>query len=185
MNEWLWYLSRATGLVSLVLLTVVLVLGVVSTTSERSRLTAVGNGVHRTLALGMTVFLIGHIVTAVVETYVNIDWISAFVPFTAGYEPIWVGLGTIAFDLLLAVVATSLLRHRLPDVVWRSVHGLTWALWIVAVAHGFMMGTSDQPVLRGISIGCGLVGLAAAGWWVSRTTRDTRSRDLVSAQEWR
>lgn len=184
MNEWLWFVSRAMGVVSLVLLTTTVVLGVVGPLLGSGRRIAVLAGLHRNLGLGLVVFLAAHIVTAVVETYVDISWPAALVPFTSGYERLWVGLGTLAFDLMLAVVATSLLRHRLPERLWRSVHYSTWLLWAIAVVHGFAMSTADQPLLRGSTIGCGVIGLAAAVLWATRSTRDSAQRQLVAAQEW-
>ncbi len=117
MNELLWYVSRATGLVSLALLTAVLVLGVVTSGGARphGERATVLMGLHRWLSLGMVAFLGVHVATAVAETYVSIDAISAVVPFTSSYQTLWVGLGTLAVDLLVAVTVTSWLRHRIPD----------------------------------------------------------------------
>ena len=66
MNKVLWYLSRATGVASIVLLTAVLVLGML-TASRRSPSgvrSAVVMGLHRALALGASAFLVVHIATA-------------------------------------------------------------------------------------------------------------------------
>lgn len=186
MNEVLWFLSRATGVASVAMLTVVVVLGLVTASRRPPQGTrsAVVMGLHRSLSLGACVFLAVHVATAVIETYVSIDWVSALVPFTSGYQRAWVGLGTIAVDLVAAIVITSLLRHRLPERVWKAVHWTALLLWPVAVAHGIAMGTRDEPVLRGISIGCALAGAAALGWrWVA-TDPDTQRRRSVALQEW-
>ncbi len=185
MSELLWYISRATGVVSLLLLTGVLVLGVASTSLQSSRRTTVSAGLHRTLGLGLVVFLLAHVVTAIVDAYVDLGWLSALVPFASGYQKLWVGLGSIALDLLLAVTVTSVFRHRLPEPLWRAVHYSSWVLWLCALAHGFAMGTSDQPVLRGLTVCCGIAGLAAAGYSTWHSTRDANRRRLIAAQEWR
>jgi predicted ferric reductase len=186
MNEILWYASRATGVVSIVLLTAVLVLGL--RTSGRRRphgeSATVVVALHRSLSLGMTVFLAVHIFTAIVETYVSIDLVSAVLPFTSGYEPLWVGLGTLAFDILVAVVVTSVLRHRLAERTWRRVHILSFALWPLAVVHGIALGTTDQSLLRATTIVCGVVGLLAIGWRLTTTHLDRQRREVVAAQEW-
>ena len=186
MNLALWYVSRATGLVSLVLLTAVLVLGVVLSGRRRPHggSATVVMALHRWWALGVSTFLVAHIVTAVVETYVDLGWISVLVPFTAGYEPLWVGLGTLAVDLVVAVGVTSYARHRLPERAWRAVHVLSYLLWPLAVVHGVAMGTADQPILRGVSIACGVVGAAAVAWRLSTTHHDDRRRSLVAARGW-
>jgi hypothetical protein len=106
------------------MLTVVLVLGMLTASRRPPRgiRSAVVMGLHRSLALGASVFLVVHIATAIIESSVSIDAVSANVPFTSGYESAWVGLGTVAVDLVAAVVVTSLLRHRLSERVWRTVH---------------------------------------------------------------
>jgi predicted ferric reductase len=99
---------------------------------------------HRNLSLLSVAFLGAHIVTAVVDSYVSIGWLAVLVPFASGYQPLWTGLGTVAFDLLLAVAATSLLRVRLGHRVWRGVHWLAYASWPVAVVHGVGIGTDSS-----------------------------------------
>ncbi|MEP6854640.1 MAG: hypothetical protein ABJA33_04180 [Pedococcus sp.] len=185
MNELLWFVSRATGTVSIVLLTVVLVLGAL-TAGRRSRAVSqtVVVGLHRSLALGTSAFLLAHIATAVLETYVSIDWISAVVPFTSGYEPLWVGLGTLAFDIILAVVATSLLRHRLSRRVWKAVHLTAFALWPMALVHGYAMGTSAEPLLRMVPVACAVVGGLALTWRAAAGYADQHRRQAVLTQEW-
>lgn len=186
MNELLWYVSRGTGVASIVLLTAVLVLGML-TASRRPPAgirSAVVMGLHRSLALGSTVFLLLHIGTAIAETYVQIDLVSAVVPFTSGYEKAWVGLGTLGVDIVATLVITSLLRHRMPERIWKAVHLLAFAFWPMALVHGLALGTSDQPLLRGITMASGAVGLAALGWRLLATSPDHTRRTAVLAQEW-
>jgi sulfoxide reductase heme-binding subunit YedZ len=184
MNEVLWYSSRATGIVSVVLMTAVLVLGMVITRTRHASASAIVMGVHRSLSLGMSVFLLVHIVTAIAETYVNIGWVSLLIPFTSGYSRLWVGLGTLAFDVLIAVVVTSLLRHRLSEQTWRRVHGFSYTLWPLAIIHGFGLGTSKEPLLRGTTVACAIVGIMAI-WW-HRTNADDHEthRRGIAEQEW-
>ncbi|HET7798829.1 MAG TPA: ferric reductase-like transmembrane domain-containing protein [Humibacillus xanthopallidus] len=186
MNELLWYVSRATGVASIVLLTVVLVLGMVTSgrRNPHGESATVVVALHRWLSLGMVVFMVGHIATAIAETYVSIDLVSAVLPFTSGYEPLWVGLGTLAVDIMLAVLVSSLLRHRLAERTWRRVHVLSYALWPMALVHGLALGTSGEPLLRGTTIACAVAGLAALTWRWSGTHHDRQRRLDVATQEW-
>lgn len=186
MNALLWFASRGTGVVSILLCTAVLLLGLVTAGRRRpgGDHAAVTMGLHRTLALGSLAFLVAHIGTAIAETYVSLDAISAIVPFTSGYERIWVGLGTLAVDLLIALVGTSLVRHRLPEKLWRTVHLMAFAAWLMAIVHGLALGTTSEPVLRGITLGCAAAGLAAAAWRVGTTTTDADHRRRIARQEW-
>ncbi len=163
----LWYLTRGTGLVALVLLTASVVLGIMEI-SEWSRphwprfLTA---GLHRNISLLATAFLVVHIATAVLDTFAPIGWLDAVVPFISRYRPIWLGLGALAFDLLVALIITSLVRRRLGYPAWRAVHWASYACWPVALVHGLGTGsdTSTGWVLV-MSLGC-LAAVVLAVWW--------------------
>ena len=133
----LWYASRATGVISLILLSVVAVLGIV--VNRQGHLPGLPRfavtGLHRSLSLLTVAFLGTHIATAIADGYVNISWLSTIVPFTSAYERFWIGLGTVAVDLVAAVIVTSLLRARLKPAVWRAVHWLSYAAYPVTVIH--------------------------------------------------
>lgn len=186
-NEVLWVISRATGLTATVLLTVVFILGVATSGRRRPEgtQTTVITGLHRNLALGMTLFLAAHVTTAVLETYVDIGWVSVVVPFSSGYEPAWVGLGTVAFDLLIAVTATSVLRHRIPDPWWERVHLMSYALWPAAVVHGIALGTGSGWALRAVSIVCLLAGAGAVIFRITSRQPDETARHRIGEQPWR
>src|ERR1700694_4119753 len=139
----LWYATRGAGAVSLLLLSAVMVLGVLSVARFESAgwPRFVTTGFHRNLALLAVIFLALHIVTAVVDPYTSLGWATAVIPFSSSYKTLWLGLGTVAFDLLLAVLLTSLLRTFIGRRAWRAVHWLAYASWPVAVVHGFGTGT--------------------------------------------
>ncbi len=174
----LWYVTRATGLVALVLLTGTIVLGVLGSARAASERwpRVVTAALHRNLALTCTVFIAVHVVTTVLDSFVSIGLVAAFVPFTAGYRPIWLSLGAISFDLLLAVLITSLLRDRLSHRVWRAVHWLVYASWPVALWHGLGTGTDTKLgwVLL-INTGC-VIAVIMAVWWRLSLTRSRRVR---------
>ncbi len=186
MNELLWYVSRGTGIASIVLMTVVVALGVITAGRRRPHgdSPTVVMAVHRWLSLGMVAFLAVHVATAIAETYVSIDLISVLVPFSSSYARVWVGLGTLALDVLIAVVVTSLLRHRLSERVWKGIHWATYGLWAMAMVHGLMMGTANEPLLRATTAACGLVGAAFIVWRVSTTFADRERRRAIAGQEW-
>ncbi len=133
-----WYASRATGVISLVLFSVVAILGIM--VNRQGRLPGLPRfavtGLHRNLSLLTLAFLGTHIVTAIADGYVHIPWLSMIVPFTSGYERFWIGLGTVAIDLMAAVIVTSLLRDRLTPALWRAVHWLAYVCYPVIVVHG-------------------------------------------------
>lgn len=148
-SETLWWLNRSSGLVLLALFTFVVVLGVFSTqrAAQRRIPTFVPNQLHRSIALFAFAFLIAHILTAVLDDYVEIDWVDAVVPFAAAYRPLWLGLGSIAFDATIAIMVTSWAKSRMSERAWHVVHVLAYPAWLLAVIHGLAIGTDSRNVL--------------------------------------
>ncbi len=180
MTTALWYASRATGLVSLLLLTAVVVLG----TANGARFAAANwprftiAALHRNLSLLTVVFLTVHVATAVIDPYAGIGWISVVVPFTGHYSPFWLGLGAVALDVLLALIITSLCRPWINPRLWRAIHWAAYLCWPVAVAHGLGIGGADTRlrwvlVLTGV---CILTVVVAVLWRASVQHPDTEGR---------
>jgi sulfoxide reductase heme-binding subunit YedZ len=162
----LWYLTRGTGAAALVLLTLSLTLGVVNVqrfASPRMPRFAI-DGWHRTTSLLVCVLLAVHVGTTVLDGYAPIRLVDAFVPFGGAYRPVWLGLGALALDLLIALIVTSLLRARLGLRAWRAVHWLAYACWPVALVHGLGTGSDVRPGwLTWLSLACTAVVIAAVG----------------------
>ncbi|MBV8980047.1 MAG: ferric reductase-like transmembrane domain-containing protein [Acidimicrobiia bacterium] len=178
----LWYLTRGSGIVSLVLLTASTVLGVTTAVRWASPRWPrfVTEGLHKNISLLSMVFLAVHIATAIVDGYVPIRWIDAVVPFTSAYRPFWLGLGALAFDMLLAVIVTSLLRVRIGHGAWRAVHWLAYACWPVAVLHGLGAG-SDNGQQWMLFIDLAAVAAVAAAAFARFVVPSTTGRANASA----
>jgi sulfoxide reductase heme-binding subunit YedZ len=142
----MWYLTRGTGLVSLLLLTAVVLLGVTGATRwQTTRLPRfVVAGLHRNLSLLAIVFIAAHVLTTLADGFAPIGLKDAVIPFASPYRPIWLGLGTVAFDLLLALTVTSMLRGRIGLRTWRAVHWLAYAAWPVALVHSLGTGSDAR-----------------------------------------
>jgi len=142
----LWFVTRGSGVVALILLTCAMLLGVTLGLRARSARWPrfAFADIHRNLTLLAIVFVAIHVVTTIADGYAPISVVAAFVPFTSSYRPIWLGLGAISFDLLLALVVTSLLRHRISARSWRAVHWLAYLTWPVALVHSFGTGSDAR-----------------------------------------
>jgi len=144
----LWYVNRGTGIVLVLLLTATVLLGIWSTRGEAGARVPrfVVQALHRNIGLLSTVMLGLHVVSAVLDEYVDIRWWQALVPWRLSYEPLWLAAGVIALDLLLAVTVTSLLRDRLAHRAWRAVHLSAYLAWAISLVHGLGIGTdSGEP----------------------------------------
>lgn len=169
----LWYLTRGTGAVTLVLLTVSLALGIANVrrvqTDHVPRF--VFDAVHRSASLLALAFLAVHVVSSVLDPFAPIRLIDTVVPFTSAYRPVWLGLGAVASDVLIAVVVTSVLRRRFGYRAWRVTHWFAYACFPIALVHGLGTGSdarSEWMLL--LTAGCVLTVLVAvwirvlAGW---------------------
>ena len=184
MNTAFWYASRATGIVALLLLTAVLALGIL--VNRQGRLPGLPRfavtDIHRNLSLLSVVFIAVHILTAVLDTYVHIPLLSAVVPFSSGYERLWLGLGAISLDLMIAMIVTSLLRGRMNRLVWRAIHLLAYASWPIAFAHSLGSSTDLQRGwLLGLAVACALVVAAAVIWRLAHAAREVPRAARVAA----
>ena len=168
-----WYLTRGTGTVALILLTLAVALGVANVRRIRTEHVPrfVLDSVHRNVALLGITFLVLHIVTSMLDGYAPIRLIDVVVPFGSAYRPLWLGFGAVAFDLLLAVTITSLLRRRFGYRRWRAVHWAAYASWPFALLHGLGTGSDTKMGwMLVIVAGClivvivAVVARAIAGW---------------------
>lgn len=161
-----WYLARGTGAVSLVLLTASVVLGILGSVrfaAPRWPRFAIDT-VHRDVSLLVLVVLALHVITSVLDGFAPISLLDGVVPFATPYRPLWMGLGTLAFDLLLAIAITSLVRRRLGYRAWRAIHWLAYASWPVAVLHGLGTGSDvKQWWMLGLTAAC-IVAVLLAVW---------------------
>jgi sulfoxide reductase heme-binding subunit YedZ len=168
-----WFVTRGTGAIALVLLTLSISLGVVNV--RRTRIGEmprfVLDSVHRSASLLAVTFLAVHIATALMDGFAPITLLDVVIPFGSAYRPLWVGFGTVAFDLMVGITITSLLRRRLGYGAWRATHWLAYASWPVALLHGLGTGSDAKTHwMLGLTAGCVAVMLAAvlarvsAGW---------------------
>jgi methionine sulfoxide reductase heme-binding subunit len=175
----LWYATRASGLMALILLTVTMVLGLTTTTRARARNWPgfAQQEIHRRISILSVAFLGIHVLTSVIDTYVNIGWAAVVIPFVSSYQPFWVGVGAVALDLMLAVFVTSLVRTRLRPGTWRAIHWLAYATWPIALAHTFGMGTdAGEPWVVLLGVACVASVAAALVWRLRTAARQTSER---------
>jgi sulfoxide reductase heme-binding subunit YedZ len=166
-STFLWYSTRASGIVTLILLTLTMVLGLATTNRARARNWPgfAQQELHRRISMMAVVLLAIHVLTSILDTFVHIGWLAIVVPFTSPYGRFWVGLGTIALDLMLAVLVTSLLRSHLKPGTWRGIHWLAYVSWPIALAHTFGMGTDSRELwVIALGAGCTVSVLVALLW---------------------
>lgn len=177
----LWYVGRASGIMLLVLLTLSVVLGIVvrADGSVGRAPKFVLSALHRNLALVTVALAAVHIVTLEFDPFVTIGWLGAFVPALSPYRPMWMALGAVSGDVVVAVVVTSLVRARLGYRAWKFVHTLVYLAWPAAALHSMGTGTDTRvPWVFGLQLACVAAVVVAVA---SRLVRVPLSRPLPRA----
>ena len=180
----LWYASRATGVVSLLLLTLVVLLGIL--VNRQGRLPGLPSfavtGLHRSLSLTAVLFVAVHVTTAVIDPFVSIGLAAVVIPFVSAYQPFWLGLGAVALDLVAVLIVSSLARAYLSRRLWRGIHWLAYAVWPVALAHS--IGSSHDLQSGGllmVTIGSALAVAAAGLWRLADSAREIPRAERAAA----
>jgi sulfoxide reductase heme-binding subunit YedZ len=176
LNEIFWAFGRASGIVSLGLFTLVVVLGIVSRSGRplpglpRFSVALL----HRSTSLIALVFLVLHVSTLMLDPHAKLSLVNAIVPFTAGWNPFWVGLGTVAFDLVIALVVTGLLRQRIGQRAFRAIHWAAYGMWPFAFAHALGSGTNAVDLwFQAYAWGCAGIVAITIGWRLSANFMET------------
>jgi methionine sulfoxide reductase heme-binding subunit len=178
----LWYASRATGVVALLLLTAVMLLGLLVT--RQGRLPGLPrfavSGLHRNLSLLSVAFVAVHVLSAVADGYVKIPLTAAVIPLASSYERFWLSLGAVSLDLMLAAAVTSLLRRHLSRRAWRAVHLTAYLSWPVAWVHSVFAGSDlRHGSLLLLALACAAAVLGAAAWRVVAASGDVPRAERV------
>lgn len=180
----LWDLSRATGLVATCFFAGSIVLGILA----RSGRAVPGLGrlgvsqLHRTLALTGVGLITVHVTTLLFDPYAQLKLINVLVPFTGTYRPFWLGLGTLAVDILAVVVIVALLRHRVGPRVFRVTHWAVYALFPIAVIHGLGTGTDSGATWSRAIVAAAVLTVAVALMWRSTQHFAERGFDRIPRQ---
>ena len=137
--------------------------------------------VHRAVSFGALAFLVIHITTEILAQRSHV--IDAFIPFLSPYRTFYIGLGTIASDLILLIVVTSIFRKRFTAHGkawrWRAIHYSSYLAFVFGVLHGLLGGRAAKPYVDW-SYGFAIA-LTALAVVVRFLAISLRSKDRVSA----
>lgn len=181
----LWYLTRSTGITAFVLLTLAMAFGVAATQrtlASRSWPRFATQNLHRNVSLLGLLFLTVHVVTTLADSFVTISSWNSVLPFYSTYQRsrLWLGLGTVASDLIVVVIVTSLLRLRFTARTWRWIHLSTYALWPMTFLHFLNTGTDAEHGKFGLWIAIMSAGVVGAAVAVRLTSGEDAPRALKS-----
>jgi sulfoxide reductase heme-binding subunit YedZ len=167
MSAALWYAGRGFGVSALVLLSLVMILGILTRSGRPlpglPRFAVVA--LHRTTSLTGVLFVALHVLTLSLDPYAQLRLVDTIVPFLGTFRPVWQGLGTVALDLIVLLIGSSLLRHRLGLRTWRALHWTAYLFWPVAILHAFGNGTDGHAAWMLGVLGTCVAGVGGAVAW--------------------
>ncbi len=142
----LWYITRGTGSVLLIVLSASLALGILTFGRWQSKSFPrfVTVTLHRNLALFSIVLLAIHMLTAILDPFAHLGLKDALIPFSSAYRPLWLGIGVVSGEIMVAIAATSLVRVWLHFRLWKGIHLLSYLSWPLAVFHGLGTGSDAR-----------------------------------------
>ncbi len=182
MNEQvMWYVARSAGIMAWALVTLSVLWGLALSTRALGPKAAPAwlLDIHRFLGGLSVTFTAVHLLALVGDNYVHFGWRELFVPMASEWQAGPVAWGIVAFYLLIAVEATSLVMKRLPRRLWKWVHTSSFGIYVLATIHGFTAGTD---VANGIYLwGCVLSVQAVAFLTVARILIARRSKRRAPA----
>lgn len=138
-----WYVTRTSGLIAWTLMTLSVIWGVLLSTrvlrkvDDASRL----QDLHRYLGGVSLIMLVLHLVSLMLDGWLQFSVLDVLVSFQAEYRPLGVAIGIIAFYLLIAVYGSSLIRDRLPQKFWKGLHCTNYAAVLGVAFHAGLSGT--------------------------------------------
>lgn len=155
-----WYMARAGGVVSYLLLWFSVVWGLLMSTKLTGKLITplLTYGLHEFLSILALVFIGLHSLVLLGDSYIDFNIFHLLLPFFAPYEPLWTGLGTIAFYLSLALTLSFYVRKQIGQKLWRILHYLTFVTYVLSLLHALGAGTDTASiVMKVIYFSTGLV----------------------------
>lgn len=165
-----WYAARAAGIAAYVLLSLVVVVG----TSMAAKLPGrrwrgwpmfAVEDVHRAGGLLVGSFVAIHVVTIAIDSFLPFSLTQLVVPLAAAYRPLWVALGIVAAELLVALAITNHYRDRIPYRLWRRAHYANLVVWLAATVHGLGSGTDRSAGWMIAIYAVSVAGVTAAVTW--------------------
>ncbi|MDQ1144679.1 sulfoxide reductase heme-binding subunit YedZ [Bacillus sp. SORGH_AS 510] len=143
-----WYMIRATGTVSYLLLYLSVVIGLYSQVQKkRKHKVTISLFLHEALSNWALILVLGHVGFLLIDSYLSFQWIEILTPFTTDYKPLPMALGTVSLYFLLMTVITSKARKKIGYQKWRKLHALNPILYILVTLHGLFIGTDFQGVM--------------------------------------
>lgn len=143
-----WYMIRATGSVSYLLLYLSVIIGLYSQVQKKRKQKVTSTlFLHESLSNWALILALGHVGFLLIDSYISFQWIEVLTPFNTNYKPIPMAMGTLSLYFLIMTIVTSKARKTIGYQKWRKLHALNPILYVLVTIHGLMIGTDFQGIV--------------------------------------
>lgn len=159
-EKWSWYLTRAGGLVSFLLLYLAIFFGIAIRFPYLKKIfqPVDSYNFHVWISAQALIFVLFHGLVLLTDKYLNFSLKDVFVPFASAYQPGLVTMGVLGMYLMLALILTSYFRKYISYGIWRAVHFLNIVLYGFAFFHAYYLGTDlKSGLVREIFLGMNIL----------------------------
>jgi predicted ferric reductase len=166
-----WFIARITGLTAFAVLSLSVLSGEALRTSVLDFL-AKNRAVRKLHDFTTPLWLplvFAHVIALLLDKTARIQPINVVVPFTTDYGELPIGLGTVAFDIVMIVTITSWLRSRMNNTLWTWIHRTSYIGFVALFFHAALSGTDfDAPLVSAIAwstaAGLAILGISRIVW---------------------
>ena len=180
-----WYVTRASGIIAYLLLWFSTILGLAVTSKYLDGMLdrLFTYDFHEFISLLSVGFTLVHVIVLMLDLYMPYSLAQILVPFISPYRPFWVGIGVIAFYIILLVTITFYLRNRIGTRTFRAIHVLSLLGYIGVTLHGYFSGTDTAlPSMQILYEVSGLAVLFLTVYWlVLLSLRNAEKRRQAAA----
>jgi sulfoxide reductase heme-binding subunit YedZ len=142
-NPTLWYVTRAAGVAAYVLLAVVVDFGILLSLARQleTHVSWVFDELHQFLALLAAAMIALHLGVLLFDPFITFSFANLLIPFGEPYQPLGISVGVLGLYAILILLASSWLRRYIPRPIWRTLHYVSFAAFVLVTAHGLLAGS--------------------------------------------
>ncbi|MEX2651402.1 MAG: hypothetical protein WD473_03010 [Acidimicrobiia bacterium] len=177
-----WVLIRGSGVAAFALLSAATIWGLLVSSKLLGRIVKAKplTWFHESLGIGALLATVVHVMVLSIHDFLEFSWIEILVPGVSDWRPLPTAFGVVSLYALIVVIGSFYLKRFIGQKVWRSIHFISFGLFVSALLHGLLSGTdSGSPLILGLYAGSALVVLTLLA---IRLTPDTPTTGRTESQ---
>ena len=119
---------------------------------------------HESLGIGALLATVVHVVVLSIHDFLEFSWSEILVPGVSDWRTLPTAFGVVSLYALVVVIGSFYVKRFIGQKTWRSIHFISFGLFVSALLHGMLSGTdTDSPLMLGVYAGSAIVVVALVG----------------------